>query len=299
MKVDDTNNMNRFQLTEDIKKIYPFQSHYLDIDSNQYHYIDEGEGDPVLMVHGNPTWSFYYRNLAIGLKDSHRVVVPDHIGCGLSDKPQDFEYTLDNHIKNLEMLVKFLNLKNITLIVHDWGGAIGFGLATRHPHLIKNIVILNTAAFRSKRIPFTINLCKNRFFGRFITKRLNAFAYPATFMAPSTKLSPTVKKAYLAPYNSKNNRIAVAEFVQDIPMKPSHRSYETLKRIEENLASLKCPKIILWGGKDFCFNDEFFKKWKTIYPDAYFKYYKDAGHYILEDKKEDVLQNIKDFMERV
>jgi haloalkane dehalogenase len=118
-------------------------------------------------------------------------------------------------------------------------------------------------------------------------------------MAPQKKLSPTVKKAYSAPYDNVANRVAVAEFVQDIPLDESHRSYETLKEIEEKLPLLTCPKILLWGGKDFCFNDEFFKKWQGIYPDAYFKYYKDAGHYILEDEKEDVLRNIKDFMDRV
>jgi haloalkane dehalogenase len=286
-------------LGSELKSLYPFASNYLDIDSNQYHYIDEGDGDPVLMVHGNPTWSFYYRNLAKELKPTNRVIVPDHIGCGLSDKPQDFEYTLKNHIDNLETLVKFLDLKRITLIVHDWGGAIGFGLATRRPELIKNIVILNTAAFHVNRIPFTIGLCKNRFFGRFIVKKLNAFAGPATFMASKKGLSPAVKAGYLFPYDTPNNRVAVAEFVQDIPLNENHRSFNELKKIENKLRQLKCPKIILWGGKDFCFNDVFFRKWQEIYPDAYFKYYKNAGHYILEDEADDVISNIKDFMDKV
>ncbi len=286
-------------LDSELKNLYPFASNYLDISSNQYHYIDQGEGDPVLMVHGNPTWSFYYRNVARELEHSHRVIVPDHIGCGLSDKPQDYEYTLKNHIDNLETLVQFLDLKNITLIVHDWGGAIGFGLATRHPKLIKNIVILNTAAFHINRIPFTIGLCKNKLFGKFIVKNFNAFARPATFMASKKKLSPTIKAGYLFPYDSPKNRIAVAEFVQDIPLKKDHRSFQELKKIEDKLKELNCPKIILWGGKDFCFNDVFFRKWQEIYPDAYYKYYKDAGHYILEDEADDVISNIKDFLERV
>jgi len=283
---------------ENLKGEYPFGSHFLDIDSKQYHYIDEGAGDPVLMIHGNPTWSFYYRNLANELKNTNRVVAPDHIGCGFSDKPQDYEYTLENHISNLVKLVKFLDLKDITLVVHDWGGAIGFGFATRYPELIKRIVILNTAAFRSQRIPFTISLCKNKYFGKFIVQKFNAFAWPATFMAPKKKLTRKIKKAYLAPYNTDKNRIAIAEFVKDIPLDQDHRSYETLKQIELDLEKLKCPKIILWGGKDFCFNDDFFKKWQSIYPDAFYKYYKNAGHYILEDERVDVIKNIKDFMER-
>jgi len=282
-----------------LKNLYPFRSNFLDIDGKQYHYIDEGSGDPVLMVHGNPTWSFYYRNLATALKGTNRVIAPDHIGCGLSDKPQDYEYTLENHVENLKKLVKFLDLKNITLVVHDWGGAIGFGLATAMPELIKRIVILNTAAFHMNRIPFTIGLCKNKLFGKFIVKQFNAFAWPATFMATNKGLEHNVKKGYLLPYDNSKNRIAVAEFVQDIPLKESHRSFYTLNSIEKKLKSLKCPKLILWGGKDFCFNDHFFKKWQDIYPDAYYKYYKDAGHYVLEDEQKDVIQNIKDFMDRV
>lgn len=281
----------------DLKKLYPFKSHYLKLnDEFKYHYVDEGEGSPVLMVHGNPTWSFYYRNLAQALSSSHRVIIPDHIGCGLSDKPQKYEYTLENHIENLETLVKFLDLKNITLVVHDWGGAIGFGVATQMPELFSKIVILNTAAFHMNRIPFTINLCKNKIFGRYIVKKWNAFAWPATFMATKKGLKSIEKEGYLLPYNSPSNRIAIAEFVQDIPLKSDHRSYKTLRQIELKLPQLKVPKLILWGGKDFCFNDIFFKKWKSIYPDAYYKYYKDAGHYILEDEKDDVIKNIQDFV---
>lgn len=282
-----------------LKNLYPFQSHYLNIDEHQYHYVDEGEGDPVLMVHGNPTWSFYYRNLLNSLKTTHRVVAPDHIGCGLSDKPQNYEYKLENHVNNLIKLVKFLDLKNITLVVHDWGGAIGFGMAVTMPERIKRIVILNTAAFHSKRLPFTIGLCKNALFGSFIVKKLNAFAWPATFMASKKGLEHNVKKGYLLPYNNSENRIAIAEFVRDIPIKNSHPTYSYLNSIENQLEKLTCPKLILWGGKDFCFNDSFFRKWREIYPDAYYKYYKDAGHYILEDEKRDVIQNIKDFIARV
>ncbi len=291
--------MSLTTVPKSMKEAYPFQSNFLDIDKNQYHYLDEGEGEAVVMVHGNPTWSFYYRELVKELKQTNRVIVPDHIGCGFSDKPQDYNYTLENHISNLDKLIQFLDLKKITLVVHDWGGAIGFGIATKYPDLIRRIVILNTAAFHVDRIPFRIGLCKNKIFGRFLVKNLNGFAWPATFMATTKKLASDIKKAYLFPYNSVKNRIAVAEFVQDIPMKSDHRSFDTLNEIEKNLAKVTCPKIILWGGKDFCFNDVFFKKWREVYPDAYYKYYKDAGHYILEDEKNDVIHNIKDFMDRV
>ena len=291
--------MSLTTIPNSMREAYPFQSNFLDIDKKQYHYLDEGEGEAVVMVHGNPTWSFYYRELVKELKQTNRVIVPDHIGCGFSDKPQDYDYTLENHIANLDKLIKFLDLKKITLVVHDWGGAIGFGIATKYPDLIRRIVILNTAAFHIDRIPFRIGLCKNKLFGRFLVKNLNGFAWPATFMSTTKKLASDIKKAYLFPYNSVKNRIAVAEFVQDIPMKSDHRSFNTLNEIENNLSKVTCPKIILWGGKDFCFNDLFFKKWREVYPDAYYKYYKDAGHYVLEDEKKDVIHNIKDFMDRV
>lgn len=163
------------------------------------HYIDEGEGSQLLMLHGNPTWSFYYRNLIAEFSSSHRVVVPDHIGCGLSDKPQDYEYTLKQHIDNLEALVSCLGLKDFVLIVHDWGGPIGFGLLERHPNLVKKIVILNTAAYLSKVIAFRINICRIPVLAEQVIRRLNGFALIATYMAVAKKMSPEIRKGYLFP----------------------------------------------------------------------------------------------------
>lgn len=283
---------------ENFEKLYPFKSHYLNLDGLNYHYLHEGEAnqETVIMLHGNPTWSFYYRNLAYALKDKYQVVVPDHIGCGFSDKPEDFEYTLENHINNVIKLIEFLDIKKFNLIVHDWGGAIGFGVAGRLKDKVQSITILNTAAYRSDFIPTTINLCKNKYFGEFLVRALNGFAWPATFMASEKRLPKFVKKAYLAPYNNYKNRKAIAEFVKDIPMSPDHRSYKTLEEIEKDLPHIDCPKLILWGGKDFCFNDRFFNKWREIYPDAPYKYFSDAGHYVLEDKKDEVIKEISHFL---
>lgn len=283
---------------ENFEKLYPFKSHFLNLDGLNYHYVHEGSNndETVIMLHGNPTWSFYYRNLAFALKDKYQVIVPDHIGCGFSDKPEDFEYTLENHINNVLKLIEFLQVKKFHLIVHDWGGAIGFGVASRLKERVGSITILNTAAYRSDFIPTTINLCKNKFFGEFLVRALNGFAWPATFMASEKKLPKFVKKAYLAPYNNYKNRKAISEFVKDIPMNPKHRSYNTLSDIENELPNINCPKLILWGGKDFCFNDRFFNKWREIYPEAPFKYYQDAGHYILEDKRDEVIKEIANFL---
>ncbi len=278
------------------KELYPWKHNFLGLNGLNLNYVDEGQGPVMLMVHGNPTWSFFYRHLISAFSGHFRCVVPDHMGCGFSDKPQDYDYTLENHIQNLTRLVQFLDLKDITLVVHDWGGAIGMGLATRFPHLIKRIVILNTAAFTSTDIPKRIALCKAGSLGEFLVRGLNGFAWPATFMTTKKRLPSLVKQAYLAPYDSWKSRIAVSRFVQDIPMSEAHPTWKTLKTIEDNLTKLKVPKLIVWGGLDFCFNQSFFEKWISIYPDAEAHWIADAGHYVLEDAPKKAIESIVEFI---
>lgn len=279
-----------------LEKTYPFRSNFLNLDGHNLHYVDEGQGKPILMLHGNPTWSFYYRNLVQMFSQTNRTIVPDHMGCGMSDKPQDYEYSLETHIQNTYKLIKFLGLQKIILIVHDWGGAIGFGLVTRYPELFDRIVILNTAAYPSPHIPQRINLLRQGKFGEWLTRKLNLFAWPATFMTTEKKLPRAIKEGYLLPYDSWDNRIAVARFVQDIPMEKDHKSYHTLAEIESRLKTLPHPKLILWGGKDFCFNHHFFEKWVEIYPNAEAHWFAKAGHYVLEDALPEVSDRIKEFI---
>jgi pimeloyl-ACP methyl ester carboxylesterase len=290
------NEMRERIKTLGLEKAYPFRSQFLQLGDHGIHYVDEGKGQPILMLHGNPTWSFYYRNLIQTFSTKFRTIVPDHMGCGFSDKPQDYEYTLENHIQNAYKLIRFLELSKIILIVHDWGGAIGMGLATRYPELFDKIIILNTAAFPSPHIPKRINLLRQGKMGEFLTRKFNLFAWPATFMTTEKPLPKAIKQGYLLPYNSWENRIAVSRFVQDIPMEKEHRTYKTLREIEAKLPLLKQKKLILWGGKDFCFNQHFFEKWISIYPDADAQWFANAGHYILEDAKDEVTQKIWEFI---
>ena len=148
-------------------------------------FLDEGPraDEAVLMLHGNPTWSFYYRHLVRELAPAMRCVVPDHIGMGASEKPEHYDYTLNTRISDVEALIASLQLKKVHLVVHDWGGAIGFGFAARHPELIGRIVILNTAAFASPRIPFRIALCRLPVVGPLLVRGANGFAWPSTWMA--------------------------------------------------------------------------------------------------------------------
>lgn len=282
--------------TQSWQELYPFKENSLYIGSHKLNYVDEGSGHAVIMLHGNPTWSFFYRNVILNLKDKYRCIVPDHIGCGLSDKPQDYNYTLENHITNVLKLIEHLKLESFSLIVHDWGGAIGMGVATRNPNKVKCMTIMNTAAFRSSDIPFSIALCKLPFIGEKMVRTFNAFAWPATFMAPAKKLDAKVKEGFLYPYNNFENRIATARFVKDIPLNESHESWNTLKTIEEGLAKVDCPKLFLWGAKDFCFNLGFLKRWREFYPQAKYKILESAGHYLIEDEPEECNKAIKDFL---
>lgn len=280
-----------------LEDIFPFKSNYLKVGSNlNMHYIDEGSGDVILMLHGNPTWSFFYRNLIGEFSKTNRVIVPDHIGCGLSDKPQDWDYILENHISNVEKLITDLNIEKLILVVHDWGGAIGFGLLERRPDLAQRIVLFNTAAYTSTYIAPQINICRIPFLGEKVIRTFNAFAWPSTFMSVTKKLNKNIKDGFLFPYDSYKNRIATAKFVTDIPMKKAHRSYATLERIEKSLSKHTCPKLILWGKKDFCFNEYFLNRWIEIYPDAKRVEFENAGHYVIEDAKDEVISEMRNFI---
>ncbi len=282
---------------------YPFIPKSITVTGNQgkgthtISCLDEGKGPCVVMVHGNPSWSYLYRNLVSGLKDRYRCVVPDHLGCGLSDKPQDYPYQLQNHIDNLSQVLDQLEVEQCVLVVHDWGGAIGMGWAGLHPDRIAGMVVLNTAAFLSQRIPFRIAICRWPIIGGLLVRGLNGFAWPATFMAVHNRMNKKTAAGFLHPYNSWANRVAVHRFVQDIPLQPDHPSYDTLSRVEAGLDKLKDKKTLLcWGGEDFCFNDHFYKEWQHRFPEAESHYFQDAGHYLLEDAADKIMTRVNPFL---
>lgn len=276
-------------MSADWKPLYPFASHFHTVESGKIHYVDEGPegaaaGGPVLCVHGNPTWSFYWRNVVKELRGQHRVVAVDHLGCGLSDKPEAGPYRLADHIARLESLVLALDLRDVTLLMHDWGGAIGMGMAGRHPDRIARIGVFNTGAFPSARIPARIAACRIPGLGPLGVRGFNAFAGAATFMATEKGLDPAVKAGLIAPYDSWANRVAVQRFVEDIPMDTGHPSWKTLLEVEAGLAKFaEKPVLIGWGEKDWCFNQSFRQEWERRFPGALVHRYDDAGHYVIED----------------
>ncbi len=281
--------------------LYPFvPKSFLTPQGAHLSYVDEGprSDHAILMLHGNPTWSFYYRDLVKRLAPTQRCIVPDHVGMGLSAKPEDYDYSLSGRIADLEALVHALQLRSVDLVVHDWGGAIGFGFAAKKPDWIRRIVILNTAAFAINRIPARIAICKAPVIGPWLVRGANGFAGPATWMAMHRRaLTTEERRGYLFPYDSWANRVAVSAFVRDIPMLPSHPSWAALAETEKGLAHFRDRRVlIIWGGRDFCFDDRFLARWREFLPAAVVHRIADAGHYVLEDARDEAVPLIATFL---
>jgi len=292
--------------TEQLQSLLPFESHFLDRNGHQLHYINEGKGEPVVMVHGNPSWCYYFRNLVSALSANHQCIVPDHIGCGISDKPNDpdYDYTLNNRIDDLEALLDSLGItENITLVCHDWGGMIGTGFAARHPERIKRLVYLNTAAFhlpQSKPFPWALWICRETLLGTLLVRGLNAFSSAASYVGVKRKpMDKAVREAYVAPFNSWKNRISTIRFVQDIPLKPGDRNFDLVTDIGDSLAKFAdVPTLICFGLQDFVFDKHFLAEWRVRMPHAEVHEFADCGHYILEDASDDVIELIQGFIKQ-
>ena len=288
------------------EELYPFEPHWLTLPSgHRMHYVDEGPSDApvVLMLHGNPTWSFYWRRLISALSPTHRVIAPDHIGCGKSDKPGDeaYAYRLEQRVQDIELLVGELGLHDITLAVHDWGGMIGMGWAHRHPGLVARLVVLNTAAFpmpSTKRLPASLWLARDTKAGALLVRGFNAFARGATRLAVTrVRLPKAVRDGLCAPYDSWDHRRAVLRFVQDIPLKESDPSFSIVREVGEHLHQFNNrPVLICWGDRDFVFDDHFLKVWKSALPDADVHQFPDCGHYVLEDAAAEIEQLVRRFL---
>ena len=286
--------------------LYPFESHWLELDGLRLHYLDEGPRDaPVLlMLHGNPTWSFYYRNLVLRLRDRFRCIVPDHMGCGLSDKPGDdrYDYHLAQRMADVDALVTATIGEDapLSLVVHDWGGMIGFGWAAPRAQRIEQCVVLNTAAFplpSDKKLPFALWLGGRTPLGSALIRGFNAFSGMAARIAFKQPVSPEVRAAYTGPYDSWDNRIATLRFVQDIPLKPGDRGYDIVADTAEQLHRFRDKPVFLgWGLKDFVFDASFYRTWQRYLPDAERHAREDCGHYILEDGGESLLERIDGFL---
>jgi haloalkane dehalogenase len=288
------------------KHLYPFRSNFLTINGLAYHYLDEGRGEPMLMVHGNPTWSFYFRSLVNAFRDHHRVIVPDHMGCGLSQKPgaDRYGYGLKDRVADLTALMDHLNLdRPVTLIVHDWGGMIGLAWALDHREWVSRIVILNTAGFfppEGKALPLRLKLMRSSStVMRSAVLRFNLFARAALYMAPYRRLAPEVKSGLLAPYDTPLNRLATLNFVLDIPLNRKDPSGPIVDRVDRGLKRIcNRPTLVLWGAHDFVFDRDYYREWRQRLPEAEAHWFEDAGHYLLEDIPDRIIAHIREFLRK-
>ena len=281
---------------------FPFSPHYYSINGFDMHYVDEGMGEAVVMLHGDPTWGYLYRAFIPTLSRRYRCIVPDHMGMGKSGVPlEPYPYRLQHHIANLEALLLHLDVQNITLVVHDWGGPVGVGFAIRHPQHIKRLVLLNTWAFArwpGGPFPRLLDIIRSERGENFVLKR-NGYLEPALMGTTNhtENLAPMVMEAYKAPYPTPETRTALLCWSRDIPVQESDPSYADMKRIEDGLPQFgNVPILIVWGMKDPVLPPSVLRLWQALYPQAIIHEIEDASHFLQEDAPERVVGYIDEFL---
>ncbi len=248
--------------------LFPFAPHYYSHHGMEMHYVDEGSGEPVVMVHGDPTWGFLYRNFIPLLSQRYRCIVPDQMGMGKSAVPQERSlYRLEQHRANLEALLLDLNLHDITLVLHDWGGPVGLGFATRHPERIKRLVLMNTWAFApwpGGPFPRLLEIIRSERGEAFVLKR-NGYLEPALLGTTyhSEKMTTSVLEAYRAPFSTPESRLAMLCWSRDIPVQESDVSYAEMKYIEKGLSQFsEIPILLVWGMQDPVLSPSVLQRWQ-------------------------------------
>ena len=280
------------------------QPRHQDIEGGNIHYCDQGQGEVVVMLHGNPTWSYFYRHLMVTLRSNYRVIAYDHLGCGFSTRPPVAQYawTLAQRSADFEKFLSALGItEKITLVMHDWGVAIGCGYAVRYPERIARVVICNGAAFplpRTRAFPWQLRPFRHKRWGKLLVQDANVFLHALLLTCAQQKIPPAVKAAYLAPYLHRRDRYALWQFVADIPLTADDRSFATVQEIADNLHLLaSLPILLCWGKRDFIFDKSFLRQWCIHYPQAQLREYEHCGHLLLEDDPHRVSRDIRDFLQ--
>jgi len=284
--------------------LYPFASHFFDRGGLRLHYLDEGKGEPVVLLHGNPTWSFHFRALVLALRNQYRVVVPDHMGMGFSDKPGDaqYRYCLQSRADDLAALIEHLRLgRGVSLVMHDWGAMIGMAWAVQFPERVARLVVLNGAAFRvpsDAHVPAALHVVRNRGLGALAVRSSDFFIRTAARACCTRRPMPReVLDAYLAPYANWADRIALLRFPQDVPLGPSDPSYSLVTSIEAGLARFRqTPAMICWGERDVVFPPHVLDIWRAHWPHAEVHGFPDCGHWVLEDAPEEIATCVRAFL---
>ena len=281
---------------------FPFAPHYHEVNGIQLHYVDAGRGEPVLMVHGDPTWGYLYRRFIAPLAADHRCIVPDHMGMGKSSVPHTpYPYRLHHHIANLESLVLSLDLNEITLVLHDWGGPVGLGVAVRHAQRIKRLVLMNTWAFASwpgAPFPRLLQVIRSPRGEKFVLHK-HGYLEPAllgTTLYPE-RLTATVLAAYHAPFPTPDSRRALLCWSRDIPVDVNDASFATMQQIELELHQFRNrPVLVLWGMHDPVLPATVLRRWQEVYPHAVTHAIDTASHFLQEDAPERILHHLETFL---
>jgi haloalkane dehalogenase len=279
------------------KELYPFADHWFDYKGAAIHYVDEGRGLPVLMLHGNPSWSFLYRNIIKGVTGFCRAIAPDYPGFGMSEHPEDYGYTPREHAAAIEALIDFLNLPRFVLVVQDWGGPIGMSIAVKRAQQIAGLVILNTWAWPSRGKMIIFSHLMGDALGRWVIRRFNFFAkgvVPGSISRKEHK-TPEILKAYTDPFPTPESRIGTWVFPRQIRMNDAW-----LAETERGLERLRDkPVEMVFAMKDPAFGREaVIERWKSYFTNVTVERIPGANHYIQEDAPERIVAAIQRVIER-
>lgn len=275
-------------------KEYPFVSKYIAIDKHSMHYVDEGEGDVLLMVHGTPVWSFLYRHCIRQFSGKYRCVALDHLGFGLSDKPDNADYTPQAHAERLGAFIKALDLRNITVITQDYGGPIALDYAVNHAENVSRLVVANSWMWSLPQMEQGGRLFNNAL-GKWLYLR---YGFSPKVLIPQafgdkSKLLPEIHAHYLKPLDTAENRIATFALVQALT--GNKKWYDMLSEKSKSIADK--PVLMLWGMRDrFVPAAQLLPLWKKLWTNAQYVELAHAGHFVEEEDPERVVNEIGRFL---